>query len=272
MGKSTFPTIAIADIEIPENRARQLDDAWVEVIAGMLEHTPLLHPVRLREVDGKFRLVAGNHRLAAYILLERTEIPYTLSQAESDEEARLEEVLENLGRNELKSLDRAQHLYEMKEAYEAIHPETKQGGDRKSEAAKDNQNVIIPFWSEAANHTGLSASAIQKAIKIWKSLSAATKREVRPTWIADHQATLLGLSKLSAHMQKKVLPYLVEKQAANVEEALVLSEHKKLPGALEKKFQSIDRSLRTLERPQLHSVFHNFEDEIVEWVREKGLV
>lgn len=268
----TSETLPISEIQIPENRARDLDHDWVEVLAEMIKETGQLNPITLREVDGQKVLVTGHHRLAATLLLERDEILYRISNAATDEEARLEEVFENLGRNELSALDRAQHLFEMKEAYEALYPAITHGGDRKSDEAKENQNDKMSFCSDAAEKCGLGERGIQRAVKIWKDLSVATKKQIRGTWIADHQATLLGLAKLSSHMQKKVLPYLLDKRASNVDEALILADNKKLPGALEKKFASIDRSLRGLEKPQLESVFSNFEGEIVEWVKARGLI
>ena len=124
--------VPLSEIDIPADRARDLDPAWAEALAGMIAERGLINPITVRIVDGRKRLVTGLHRHAAFVLLKREAIPVRISAAASDDEARLEEVMENLGRNELKALDRCHHLYELKQVYEALYPEAKHGGDRKS--------------------------------------------------------------------------------------------------------------------------------------------
>jgi len=62
-----------------------------------------------------------------------THIAVKWSQATTLADAKILEISENIGRRELSALDRAQHLFDLKEAYEVLHPETKKGwGSRQS--------------------------------------------------------------------------------------------------------------------------------------------
>jgi len=267
----TRPTLKISDIVV-KDRARQLDHDWVEVLSGLIAGSSLINAITVRMVDDVPHLVTGYHRLAAHVLLEREEIPVTISHAATDDEARLEEVLENLGRNELSALDRAQHLFELKEAYEAIYPETKKGGDKQTDEARENLSEKISFRSDAAQKTGLSERSIEMAIALWKGLSPETKKRVAGTKWAKHQSTLTALSKLSPHLQKKALGPLLDdaSPASNVDEALAIANKQRLPDAWSKKYAAIDRSLKSLKDDELFLVLDDFSDQIEAWLKARG--
>ncbi|MRN44426.1 ParB N-terminal domain-containing protein, partial [Brucella sp. 09RB8913] len=115
--KPVFRYIKLSDIDIPEDRARELDMDWAQALASMIAAQGLINPITVRMVDGRPRLVTGLHRYTGVGLLEWETIPARISNAAADDEARLEEVMENLGRNELKVLDRCHHLFELKQVH-----------------------------------------------------------------------------------------------------------------------------------------------------------
>ena len=85
----------------------------------------------MRPLDGgRYSLVAGLHRLRAFGILARGSIPVRISGATTDDEARLAEVMENLGRQDLIALDRCQHLWERKAIWLKLYPQAKAGGAR----------------------------------------------------------------------------------------------------------------------------------------------
>ena len=64
-----MPDFLIKDINL-KDRSRELDEDWVEVLADLIEQSGLINPIRLwKDDEGKAWLVAGNHRMAAHLLL-----------------------------------------------------------------------------------------------------------------------------------------------------------------------------------------------------------
>lgn len=123
--------IPLASIEVGTDRARDLDPFWAEGLAAIIAAQGLTNPITVRQTETGYRLVTGLHRKAAFHILGRDMIPAHLSAASSDDEARLEEVMENLGRAELIALDRCHHLFDLKQVWERMHPQARHGGDSK---------------------------------------------------------------------------------------------------------------------------------------------
>lgn len=271
--------IPTKDIEIPSDRARDLDEAWVDGLATLFQAQGQINAITVRKLDTGFRLVTGLHRHGAAVKLGWA-IRTRISLATNDDEARLEEVMENLGRNDLKALDRAHHLFELKQVYERLHPETKNGGDRRSESRRqilpsDPEPVaIFGFATGTAEKIGLSERSIRLAISIWKGLSVASRARAAGTWLADHQSSLKQLSAQTPAYQKAVLDCLFANPptATNVTEALVIIENGRAPSHTEKKFASLNKALTGLKDEELDSVLSVHEDRIVSWAKRKGLL
>lgn len=269
MNTPTIENIKIADISIPQDRARQLNENWVEALAGSIGKSGLINPISVIKAEEGYQLVSGHHRLAAFITLERKEIPARLSMALNADEARLEEVVENLIRNELNALDRAQHLAELDRTYKSTYPELASGGDQKSTDAKENRIFIMNIRSEILETVGLSQPTISRAIAIWKGLSEASKATIQGTWLADHQAGLQQLAAEKPAKQKQVcnLLFATPPKATNVTDALTLLEVGRLPTHFEKKYQSINKALTSLKDEELDNVFGVHEAKIMDWLK-----
>lgn len=241
-------------IDVPDDRARHFDPEEAAALATLIAATGLQHPIRVRSVGNRYRLVAGLKRLEAVRLLGWTSIPLTLSYAKSDEEARIEEVLENLARPKLKKLDRYHHIYELKAAYESLHPETKNGGDRKSEIRVQSLDSdpdapeLFGFTKASAEKLGLSRSAIFAAVKIWKDLSDVSRKRCAGTWLADHQAGLKQLAEQSHGDQAKVLDILFSDtpKATNVPDALAIIANGRALTHTERKAAAVAKTLKSL--------------------------
>ncbi|MFT8560932.1 MAG: ParB N-terminal domain-containing protein [Acetobacter sp.] len=122
--------ILLSDIDA-DDRLREVDhEAALFISASIAEHG-LRQPIEVRKVGKRYKLIAGGHRLQAAKILEWVDIPAIVLKA-TELEAKLLEIDENLFRRELSPLDRATFLATRKEVYEALHPETKHGDDRKS--------------------------------------------------------------------------------------------------------------------------------------------
>lgn len=245
----------LTDIDIPEDRARELDRAWAEALGALVAVRGLMNPITVRIVNGRKRLVTGMHRYAAFQLKGWLTIPTRVSLASSDDEARLEEVMENLGRHELKVLDRCHHLYDLKQVYERLHPEAKNGA-HGGVGSKKNENEVFSFSLDTAEKVGLSRRSIEIAVKIWKELTAASRQRCGGTWLANHQAGLKQLSEQTPATQKTVLDLLFAEppRATNVPDALTVIANGRVLTHDEKKLASAKKALNALPEATLAAV------------------
>lgn len=274
--------IPLASIEVGSDRARAIDPAWVEGLAGSIREQGLLQPVVVRQTEGGYRLVAGHHRVEAFRLLERERIPAILSDATSDDEARLAEVMENLGRHDLIALDRCHHLFELKQVWERMYPQAKHGGDRKSGAINRQSLPLDPdapeifgFSDAIAEKIGLSARSIRLAVKIWTGLVPTVRSRLAGTDLAHKQTELKALSELPATRQIKVLDAILDRQlpeVGNVAQALAYLAEGTVPDGFEKRFQTLTRSLGALDDVQLDSVIDACEARIIDSLKRRGRI
>lgn len=234
-------------IDIPEDRARAFDPDEAAALASLIAATGLQHPIRVRTIGNRYCLVSGLRRLEAVRLLGWTTIPLTVSTAATDDEARLEEVMENLARAELKKLDRCQHLYELKRVYERLHPEAKNGANG-GVGGKRNENEIFAFSLDVAEKIGLSRRSIELAVKIWSELTPDSRARAVGTWLADHQAGLKQLSEQTPGDQAKILDLLFADppRATNVPDALTIITNGRVKTHVEKKIEAINENLKKL--------------------------
>ncbi len=291
--------VPLSQITVPEDRARDLDADWAEALAGLIRAQGLTNPITLRITDGHFRLVTGLHRLEAFRLLGIDEIPAQLSGAVSDDEARLEEVMENLGRNELIALDRCHHLYELKRVYERLYPEAKHGGDHgnqnkgakwkslplASEAGKPqtfrsaNQDrdelQIFGFAKATADAIGLGERSIRLAVKIWSDLTRSSRLRLAGSLIARKQSELKLLSEQSAPMQMKVLDLILaatDAPATSVQGALDYLQKGHPVSDVERKFAVLAKSIAALSDDNFDRLVGENEDRIIENLKRRGRI
>ena len=287
MNSSNFKTIPIDAIQVGDDR-RQLNHYWVEVLAESIAEQGLINPISVWPVGGgagdeseatnggknnDYKLKTGHHRLAAFKLLEREHIPAHIREfkPENGSYIKLEEVTENLIRNELAALDRAQAMFDLDAFYKGLYPELKQGGDRKSEDAQ-NQTAIVAVWSELLEKVGMSERSFRRAKAIWKGLSKASIARIYGTWLADHQASLMQLAGVGPKEQTLVLDILFAEnpKATSVAEALIIVHGKRLVPTSEKRIASTQSNLVAMNRQERISVLSSFKDEILEIAQMNG--
>jgi ParB family chromosome partitioning protein len=181
-------------------RMRSLGD--VNALIASIRELGLLNPIT---VTRDRLLVSGLHRLAAFKVLGRCTIPAVVLTLGRDE-AQLCEIDENLARNDLNLLERAEHLCLRKEIYERLHPETRRGGDYGNQhiGGKSRLNDNLSFSRSAATFTGQSSRTVQRLVRIANLLTPETRRLLRGTDWADNQRTLLKLCKLLPDIQESV--------------------------------------------------------------------
>lgn len=282
------PTVSVAQIDVPEGRARDFDPAWAEALARMIEVQGLLQPILVRPLDnGRYALVAGLHRLTAMDLhLGWKSIPVRISTAKTDEAARLEEVMENLGRYDLIALDRCHHLHELKALWLKLYPQAKAGGERVGAGrpkageiriripdSDSDQPSVFGFADAVAEKVGLGRSQIAQAVRIWHYLSPESRRRLAGTDLARKQTELKALSEQKAPVQAKVLDLILgEAPPENVAQALEWLQHGRLPDTLEKRFAALSTSFGALKDPQLDALIVAHEDRVIASLKRRGRI
>lgn len=277
--RHAYRSIPVDLIDVPENRVREIDPDRVEILSADIAANGLLQPIGLAaETNGRFTAIYGVHRLFAVKMLGRHEIDARVTPREylEPQDLRVQEIMENLDRKNLTKLERAESLALLKVLHEQLYPEARNGGDRKSAAAKrrKNQNEIFSFRSEAAEKTGLSRRAIEIAVAIVAGLSPDVKPRLRGTWLADHQAGLRQLAEQEPELQHKVcdLLFAVPPEATSVADAIVLAEGGRLKTSQEKLFTSVMNNFARLSERDRRAVLAANEDAIRAYATEKGWI
>jgi ParB family transcriptional regulator, chromosome partitioning protein len=216
----SFP---IADIEIGA-RLRTVDVAWAQGLAEIIRDTGLQNPIQIMKIGNTHRLVAGAHRLAAYVLNGEHFIPAVVNEPETDDpesEIRLQEIVENIGRRELSALDRAAHIAELKTTYLKLYGETR-GAKNKGITANI---AVFNLGPEISTKMGLSERTVRADAALFEGLSPASRKAVVGTYLADNRAQLASLSKQPAEDQKALLKILLAKEPKATSMAAAMALH-----------------------------------------------
>ena len=179
--------IPLAQIDVGQRR-RAIDPDNAAVIAASMQEIGQRQPIEVRKVakpkDGKlYVLVTGAHRMKAMEIAGIEEAQAIVVKA-SEIEAQLLEIDENLCRHELNELDRATFLAKRKEVYEALHPETKHGGDRKSDQVAELCHLIPSFTKATAEKLGLSARSIRALVARYNNIQPDVREKIAGTWLS----------------------------------------------------------------------------------------
>jgi len=213
-----FRALRIADITVPD-RLRRIDAAWVEALAASIAESGLKTPIEVAPNEGGYILVAGAHRLAASQRLGHETIPARVSLG-LDDDRRLAEIDENLMRRELAPLDRAVFLAERKALYERLHPEAKQGGDRKSADFKaENQTDTMSVWSfsrDTAQRIGFDERTIRRSVRIATRIPPRVRDLIALTDAAGKQSELLQLARYTPEEQASIATTLAAGECRSV--------------------------------------------------------
>jgi len=177
----------------------------VQSLAESIRDIGLLTPITVR-ADG--RLIAGAHRLEAYRLLGRDTIPCRVAPMDGElwEQAlrdgnthlvdELQEIDENLQREELTALAQGEAIARRKVIYETLHPETvsvrERGGPGRGR--QNERHHVAGFATDTAQRAGVTERTVQRSALIG-SMPAEVRDAVRNTPLADNQQELLKLAR-----------------------------------------------------------------------------
>jgi DNA modification methylase len=253
-----FELVPISRIRIPEGR-REVKD--FEELADSIKEIGLLNPI---SVTSELCLIAGRNRIEACKSLGWDSIPALVVKLDRLH-AELAEIDENLIRNELSVLERAESLARRKEIYELIYPDTRSVNERggpgrghKKTGAKFAP-VLIPetivpptpsFVSDTAKKTGQSERSVQLDVQIAKSISEPVREKIRETPLADRKDDLLKLARLTPEQQEAVVDKVITSPVPlTVPQAqrAVANEQKRIEN--EAKSQAVEEVLPGTDRP-----------------------
>ena len=222
-------SVQISEIKISPKR-RKANAAVVKSLSESIAEVGLLSPIVL---DTGYALVSGLHRIEAFKLLGKTEITAFVRSFDKLQ-AELAEIDENFVRSPLDEMERNEILLRRKEIYEALHPETKNGGDRKSavwaqtiDALEASQQRVKPFTSDSAAKLTISRSTVERRIRIAKNLTPEAKEILRDIACEIPYKTALMISDLSPRKQRQAALLLVE-NGAKMDRNLLISSLSRL--------------------------------------------
>ncbi len=131
-------------------------------------------------VNNGYQLVAGLNRLEACKRLGWKTIPAVML-ALDDLHCQLAEVDENLCGSKLTPADRALFTRRRKDIYLALHPETRNGGDRGNQhtGGVQRQNDNLSFCQNTAAQTGVDRRTIERDTARGEALGDAVLTDVR---------------------------------------------------------------------------------------------
>lgn len=201
-------SIPLADIDVGE-RLRGIDDDAAAVIAASMQEQGQRTPIEVRKVGKRYRLIAGAHRMRA-LTLAGIDTAFAVVVKADDLEAQLLEIDENICRRELSELDKATFLAKRKEVYEALHPETKHGGDRKSDQVDSLVHLIPSFTEATAQKLGLDARSVRRSVHRYTSIVPDVREKIAGTWLANNGAQLDALSRETPEFQRQIADFAVQ--------------------------------------------------------------
>lgn len=220
-----------------DDRLRPVNPAAVGDLAVSIREGGLAHPITVRPVSGRFQLVIGAHRLAAFAQLGRRTIPAQVRPL-TDLEARQLEIDENLVRANLCALDRLTFMAERIEVWAARNPDKvvmdaaqpiKQRGRPPRNYIKLKQiDGFVPatmgFANETAKETGLSPISVYRAASVLAGVPSPLRQQLQGTWVANNDAALRQLATIGdREEQAAVVAVLVEGKTKNIAEARAIA-------------------------------------------------
>lgn len=205
--------IPIKQIRVSRDRLRPLGD--VTQLAASIAEIGLLQPI---VVTPDFRLISGRHRLAAAKKLRWKTIPVIVRDLKRlDRE--LAEIDENLIRNELSVLERAEHMLRRKAIYEARYPDAVTGSSMRMSAVRRGERVSQrqPVFAYAtAAKIGRTPRTVQHEVQIASKLAPEIREQLKPTPVANSKSDLLYLARLPADEQTKIAAAIARGRADTV--------------------------------------------------------
>ncbi len=216
-----MPTVSIDQIKIGLNR-RPVKDEKVAELMESIKANGLLNPIT---VDQNLNLIAGLHRLTACKLLHFKEIECNIVTYTHADQASLAEIDENLIRNELEPLDRAQLWLEREQILGRLGLRAKPGDNQHTLKGSENISPPPKTTMELAKEVGYSERTFQMGKQIAKDIFPEVKEIIKDTPLAKSTTDLLRIAR--AGSKERTLAEQAEQSLAQAKEKGDQEEAKK---------------------------------------------
>ena len=183
-----MPSVDIALVSDGQ-RLREISEAQVASLMESIADIGLLNPITVYPseiqdgavaVDG-FGLIAGAHRLEACRRLGLAEIPAHVVEL-GELERQIAECDENLCGTKLTPSEKALFTKRRKQAYEALHPETRNGENQHTRVRQFGEGSTAErFTADTAAKTGESERVVQRNAERGERISQEALEVIRGT-------------------------------------------------------------------------------------------
>ena len=198
----------------------------IDALASSMAEIGQLQPIMVAEDGAGFVLVGGERRLRAAKVLGWSAMWATVVTLDGLR-SELAALDSNLQADSLKGHDLDEALANRKRIYEALHPETKHGGERGQVA--ENATCSAPrFTKDTAEKLGVSERAVQQAVQRAENLTPKAKEAYRSEALNKTEAT--AAASMPAPVQDKLVEAVTQaKTPAEARKAAreLLNEEKK---------------------------------------------
>lgn len=191
--------IAIDKVSIGSNR-RPLKDQKVAELMQSIQANGLLNPITL---DQNFKLIAGLHRLTACKLLGFTQIECRVVNCSDSDQARLAEIDENLIRNELEALERAELWLERDQILGRMGLRARPGDNQYTQRGGEPDSPPVKTTLELAREAGYTDRTFQQGKQIARDIAPEVKKVIRGTPIAKSPKALLTVARAGSEERKR---------------------------------------------------------------------
>lgn len=239
-------SVAINQVKIHTNR-RPLKDHKVSELMQSIQANGLLNPITL---DQNFNLIAGLHRLTACKLLGFEQIECSIVNYKDADQSRLAEIDENLIRNELEALERAELWLERDQILERMGLRAKPGDNQYSRRGGETNSPPVKTTVELAREAGFNERTFQLGKQIASGILPEVKEVIRGTPIAKSPSALLKVARAGSkerHLVKTPEIAIVPTEARAKQRELQLAALNSLTAAKAAKQATKPRRSRSTE-------------------------
>lgn len=185
------------------NRLRPVSPAGVaSLIASITEIGVIKDPIHVRKLKGgRYRLIAGAHRLAAVKELNWNMVTARVWDGTgcTDDWCRMMEVDDNLAGAEMNVLDSAVFLAERRRLFLKMHPEKAQ--HRAGATARWDARDIVSFASSTAAKFGISDRHVKRLVMAGEAILGPDADRLRAAGAPIRLNDLLAVAKADAAMR-----------------------------------------------------------------------